>query len=142
MFSVEAKKSGQKWSVASAGVTAGRGYPASPVISYVMFQRKVPLTDHRSQPVEAKLLKKFHWIITMERSQRDLILKLNPSVADRIFVFRELTYTAPLERPDMPDPTGKEPDDYRELLDILNAEIPILFRRLESRISDVELGVE
>jgi len=140
MFAGLAVKKGEKWDVASAGVNAGSGYPAYPVMSFVMSQRQISLAEHRSQRVDAKLMKRYHWIFAMEQRHRDAMVKLDPSASERIFVLRNFGRFPPLENPDMPDPTGKDAEEYFQLLDILGVEIPRVMRVLEDRLSDLEMG--
>jgi protein arginine phosphatase len=143
MFLALAAKSGEKWDVASAGVSAGRGYPANSVISYRMFKKEMPLTSHRSQPIEARLLKRYRWIITAEQAQKDALLKIDATLEGQIFTLREFGQNRAVAHPDLPDPTGeKELNAYDELFAILDVEIPRLYRALESRISDLEMDAE
>jgi len=137
LFKRLANASGEKWKVASAGTGTVRGVPPNPVISFIMFQRGFPIRDHRSRPVKRSLLDRFYWIIVMERTHREKLLKLDPEAGERIHVLRQFGCEEPLLEPDMPDPTGKDVDDYRELFDILDQEIPRILRVLQNRVSDL-----
>lgn len=138
MFQDLAEKSGEKWKVGSAGIRAGRGYPPNPVVSFLMFQRKLALTDHESRPLDKKLLHQYYWILTAEEAQRQEIVALDPSLESRTFTIRGLGRTPLPEQVDLPDPTGKDPDDYRELFSILEEEIPRIWEVLRIKVSDLE----
>lgn len=139
MFRQSVEKTGELWVIDSAGINTVRGIPPNQVIAFIMFNRDLPIQNHRSQPVTRKLLAKFYWIIAMEENHRQEILKIDETVADRIFLFRELSSPKPLENPDMPDPTGKEAEDYEELFDILNDEIPRFFNIMREKAYEIEL---
>lgn len=72
----------------------------------------------------------------MEKTQRQAILEIEPDAESRVFVMRELIHGDRIENPDMPDPTSKEVDDYRELFEILDQEIPQLVKILQNKASD------
>ncbi len=142
IFSSLAEKSGEKWEVASAGIRAGRGYPANPIVTFIMFQRRLSLADHKTKPVNAALLRRYRWIFAMEEAQREFLIKLDPKAAERIFLLRNFGLETPRSDPNMPDPTGKNEEDYHELFEILDREIPRLFRAVEDCISNLELAPE
>ncbi|MCF7811727.1 hypothetical protein K9N50_12145 [bacterium] len=142
MFRKLAEKSGETWKIASAGVKAVKGASANQVISFIMFQRGLPLYNHSSQPVTKKLLSKYMWIVVMEDKHRKAILKIDENLKDRVFLFRELTADAKLDDYNMPDPTGKDAQDFSQLFDILDKEMPRLYEAMNIRMYDEEWGVE
>ncbi len=139
LFRHQISNTGKTWEVASAGTKAIKGSQANPVVSFLMHQRGLPMSAHRSQPVTAKLLKKRYWIIVMELEHKDLILNIDPNLSERIFTFRELTNPNPSDESelDMPDPTGKNPDDYRELFEILDREMPEVVKIINAKTEDI-----
>ncbi|MDP8240651.1 MAG: hypothetical protein P9X24_16300 [Candidatus Hatepunaea meridiana] len=138
LFREEANKSKEIWEVASAGANTMKGLSANPVISVIMFRRNKSIKNHRSQVVSKKLLLRYHWIIVMEDKHREALLKLDKSIANRIFLFRELTGNNQLESRDMPDPTGKDVDDYRQLFSIFEIEISLLFQIMKDKVNEAE----
>ncbi len=142
LFRKHALKSIKSWDVGSAGTKAVSGSAPNPVIAYILYQRGVNINSHRSKPVTPKLLRRYHWIIVMEQEHRQAILELNPDAESRVFVLRELVHGSDLEDVNMPDPTGKEVDDYRELFEILDTDIPLLVRILQNKASDTEWSKE
>jgi len=142
MFRKLAEKSGEKWKIASAGVKAVKGASANQIVSFIMFQRGLPLHHHSSQPVTKKLLSKYMWIVVMEEAHKTAILKIDDSIKDRVLIFRELTSEGELENYSMPDPTGKDAHDYSQLFEILDNEMPRLFEAMNIRMYDREWGIE
>jgi len=130
---------GEIWKVASAGVNGARGMGVNQVISFIMFQRGLSMQHHRSQPVKRKLLTRYQWIVVMEEGHRLSILEMDENLKDRVFLFRELTNTEPLDHHNMPDPTGRDVDDYRELFNIFDAEMPVLVKILRDKAYEFEM---
>jgi protein-tyrosine phosphatase len=140
MFRQLAGRTGEVWKVASAGVKGARGMGVNQVIGFIMFQRKLSLQHHRAQPVTRKLLAQYQWIVVMEERHRQSILELDDNLKDRVFLFRELANSEPLTNPNMPDPTGKDVDDYRELFGIFDAEMPVLVKAIRDKAYELEMG--
>ena len=138
LFKHEIAKTGETWKVASAGVNAAKGISANPTVSFVMSKRGTPIANHRSQPVTAKLLNRYYWIIVMEAAHKSAILEINPDVGERLFTMREIGLQDPPDQPDMPDPTGKEVGDFQELFQIFDYEIPRLVKAIQAKNSDAE----
>ncbi len=132
---------GERWEAASAGTKASRGAPSNPVISFIMSHRGLPIIHHRSQLVTKRLLHGFQWIVVMESSQRDMILKLDATLEGRIFTFRELA-GSDAENVNMPDPTGKNEEDFRELFNIFDAEMPLVVKALRNKVDDMALKAD
>jgi protein-tyrosine phosphatase len=70
--------------VASAGVAAGLGSPASEEAARVMRKMGFSLDDHHSQPVSESLIRHADVIFTMGRSHRDAIVGRWPEAAPRV----------------------------------------------------------
>jgi len=111
--------------VASAGISAAVGAPASPETIALMGRRGVDLSGHASQPVTNQLLDQADHIFTMTGAHRDAILALRPELADRV---RHLSR----EKIDICDPIGGGMEHYelceREIESHLQAlidEIPL-----------------
>ena len=138
LFRREAFKAGESWEVGSAGVDAAHGIGPQPVIANEVKRRwGISIFDHRSRPVTKSMLHRYFWVIAMERSQRDRMVKAAPDLADRIFVLREFGLATPPDQPDMPDPTGLEAEDFAGLFALLETEIPRLFKTLQNKVSDL-----
>jgi len=139
MFREMAESTGEVWKIASAGIRGARGLPVNQVISFIMSRRGRPIRRHRSQPVNRKLLSQYQWIVVMQEAHRNAILELDGNVDERVFVLRELSCREPLDNADMPDPTGKDVDDYQELFDILDEEMPQLFKVIRDKAYELAM---
>ena len=74
----------------------------------------------------------------MERAHREFLSEMAPDLKDHIFLLREFGADPTPDEPDMPDPTGSDKtDDFTELLELLEAEIPRFFKVLGYRIEDL-----
>lgn len=142
LFADLAAKSGEKWEIASAGIKAGKGFPPNHLITLRMRQRNLSITSHRSQPLTQKLLRRYRWILVMENAQREAILKMDPSASDKVFTLRTFGRDDSDHPTDFPDPTGREHGDYYELFDLLDIEIPRVFKYLRNRLDDMNLVPE
>jgi len=149
LFRAEAEKAGQEWVVGSAGVKASNGVQLNSVVKTILHKRFPKLYNHRSRRATKRLLKDYHWICAMDRSHRDALAKLNSKLGDRLFVLRERGVTPPPENPDMPDPTRipvKDGTDgmarFDTMLEIMDTEIPRLFKMLEEEVVELEFGEE
>jgi len=141
LFKLEIEKTGEIWDISSAGVNAVKGIRAQKNISILMHLNGVVLKNHRSQPLTPKLLNKYYWILVMEIAHKEQILNKNPEVGNRVFTVREFGLDIPPDEPDMPDPTFSDnQDDYYNLLNILNYEIPRITRILQIRNSDLDVS--
>jgi len=75
----------------------------------------------------------------METNHKEQIIQKSPEVENRVFTVREFGLETPPAEPDMPDPTFSDnQEDYYNLLNILNYEIPRITRVLQIRNSDIE----
>lgn len=126
-----------KWEAASAGTRALVGSPAHPIISFILQLREISNFKHRSKQLTKVLIDKFQWIVVMETAHKDLVLKLSPDASERTFLFRELSGAEQLSNYNMPDPTGKDVEDYAELFQILDTELPLVYKKLENKVNDL-----
>jgi protein-tyrosine phosphatase len=92
--------------VASAGVAAGVGQPASDESIEQMRQRGIDLRGHESQPLTAELLSQADRVFTMTRGHRELVVRQFPQLADRVELLAG-------DGGDVVDPIGGGPEDYR-----------------------------
>ena len=91
--------------VASAGLSAVLGAPASPEAVELLRNRNIDLRAHESQPLTDRLLDQADRVFTMTRSHRDSILAARPDVADRVELLSR-------DGTDIADPMGGTMSDY------------------------------
>lgn len=109
--------------VASAGVSAGPGSPASPESVELLKDRGIDLRGHESQPVTERLLNQADHIFTMTRNHREFLLHEFPEVAPRVELLAR-------DGGDISDPIGAGMREYekcaREIEGHLRALLPVL----------------
>jgi protein-tyrosine phosphatase len=96
--------------VASAGVAAGPGSPASPEAVEILAKRGVDLRGHESQPATPQLLSQADKIFTMTRSHRELLVRDFPETAESVRLLAG-------DGEDVIDPIGAGLDEYRRCAD-------------------------
>ena len=109
----------QVWKVESAGTWAVAGIPAAINSRLAMYNRELDIEDHRSQPVNGKMLNTFDLILTMERRHKETLSIEFPEISDRVYVITEMVGSLF----DIWDPVGASLDEFEstanELEDIL-----------------------
>lgn len=91
--------------VASAGVAASMGAPASPEAVEVLSARGIDLSSHSSQPLSRKLFSQVDRVWTLTRQHREAILRESPEAISRVELLSR-------EGGDVPDPIGGGMDEY------------------------------
>lgn len=112
----------------SRGLMARAGSEASFGAREVCEELQVDMSRHQSAPLTAEDVAKADLILSMEHSQRMLLLALFPARRGRIFTLREYATRKP--GPDVHDPIGGDLDTYRRCRD----EIQILVRKALRRL--------
>jgi glycine hydroxymethyltransferase len=115
--------------VQSAGVSAGRGMPASRHAVQALSVDGVDLADFRSQPLSEELVGQATHIFVMTRDHKRLIELLFPEAAEKTYLLREFEPGAP----DVPDPIGLGRETYERCRDILKRALPALLRFVENQ---------
>jgi glycine hydroxymethyltransferase len=116
--------------VQSAGVSAGRGMPASRHAVQALSVDGVDLADFRSQPLSEELVGEATHIFVMTRDHKRLIELLFPEAAEKTYLLREFEPGAP----DVPDPIGLGRETYERCRDILKRALPALLHFIEDQI--------
>jgi protein-tyrosine phosphatase len=109
--------------VASAGVAAAPGSPASPEAVELLIDRGVDLRGHESQPATPQLLSQADQIFTMTRSHRDFLVREFPDLASRV---RLLAH----DGSDIIDPIGSGMEEYRRCAAQIEAELQHILTEL------------
>ncbi|BAS28926.1 ribose 5-phosphate isomerase B [Limnochorda pilosa] len=118
--------------VASAGLHASEGAPATEPTRQVLRERGVELADQRARRLRPEMVAQADWIVAMTADLRDEIRRRHPEKADRIVTLLEVAGSAgPGGSPDVPDPYGLPLEHYRQTADLLEAALPGLISFLE-----------
>lgn len=113
--------------VASAGLYATAGGPASREAAIVMAEKGIDLSGHRTAGLTADRVRWADLILTMEEHQKQRLLERWPEAADKAFILKEyveapeadasvLALQTGTKRPgrhDIPDPFGQTAEVYR-----------------------------
>ncbi|MCC7418642.1 MAG: Sua5/YciO/YrdC/YwlC family protein [Planctomycetaceae bacterium] len=91
--------------VASAGLSAAPGLPASPESVVVASRMDVDLRGHESQTLTERLLEQADRIFTMTRNHRESIISVRPDLSSRVELLSR-------DRRDISDPIGGTMSDY------------------------------
>ncbi|AKJ65388.1 low molecular weight phosphatase family protein [Kiritimatiella glycovorans] len=125
----------RKIALRSAGVQASEGNSAHAVVQFIARREGFRLTGHRSTPLSDRLLKWADLVLTMSAGQRDEILANWPET-DGGKVYRLADYGWGEEDGgdlDMPDPTGREAEDFQGFVDRARTEADRLLYELVHR---------
>ena len=112
---INSASAGTAYSVASAGLAAWPGQPASPEAVLVMGQRGLSLAGHRAQQVDFDQIAASRIVLTMTRAHKEALLRLFPAAEDKIFTLAEYTGG----RIDVADPIGGTLQEYHTCADQL-----------------------
>lgn len=93
--------------VASAGIAASQGGHPSREAIEILQERGIDLSNHRSQPLQAQMVRQADVILTMTQGHYDRVTTEWPEVADRTSRLRE-------KEGDVADPIGCSVDVYRQ----------------------------
>ncbi len=96
--------------VASAGLAAASGAPASPESLELLEKRGIDLREHASQPISPRLLQQADAVYTMTRQHREMILREFPDLAPRVHLLTR-------DGSDVLDPIGFGFEEYEKCAD-------------------------
>lgn len=97
--------------LASAGLLAGHGSPASPQAIEVMGLRGIDLTLHWASQFTAETAVQSDIILTMTENHKLSVLRLFPTVATKVFTLAEFAGWSGI---DISDPYGQSPKVYEQ----------------------------
>jgi protein-tyrosine-phosphatase len=128
--------------ITSAGTNAVTGGRVNDVVALIARNHGFSLRQHLAEPLTAKLVKKADLIVTMEQEHKDKILERYPEAEHKVFRLMEYGWPG-MEREegqkeeaevlDVPDPTGKNAEDFKAFIDTAHAEADRLFHELIHR---------
>lgn len=125
--------------VASAGVAAIDGMPASTHSITAAHALKLDLNGHQSQALSAELLERAYAIFGMTQSHVDILQASFPGLCQHVYRFREFL---PKENGrEIPDPYGQNLTAYQNCLSSMHAAIPSVIGFLQERLAvDLDEG--
>lgn len=122
----------KKLKITSAGTKAVSGGRPNDVVALIARNNGFSLRGHTADPLTKKEVKTADLILTMEQVHKDHILKKFPEAEGKVFRLMEYGWQGDDEvgSLDVPDPTGKTADDFREFIDTAHAEADRLLHEL------------
>ena len=126
LFTSWLAKQGQQeeWRVASAGVEAYPGIPATQKARMVMAERGIDMESHRSQAVSPELLESCSMVLVMEEWHQRRLQLAHPSHARKIHPIRRLAGL----KGAVEDPVGLSLTAYRQTADELQMLLERIFQ--------------
>ena len=131
LFTDLVKQNGQKdddWRIASAGVWAYSGMPATSTAVSAMRERGLELKGHRSQGISESLLKQYNLILCMTLDHKQSMSRNFPEQSHKIYLLSEMIE---LDE-EINDPVGLSEKRYQstadEMLDILTNGFDKIYR--------------
>ena len=116
-----------EWKIASAGVWAATGIPATDNACAVMEERGLDISAHLSQPTSQDLLGEYQLVLVMEKAHKETLQAHYSKFADRIVLFRNLVG----DDRDFEDPVGGSLDRYRGAAEELEAVLEGEFEEIQ-----------
>ena len=116
------------WDVASAGVYASLGQPASPHAIAALREKDIDISTHQSQPLTLERIQQADLLITMTQSHRDAVLSIAPESRQKVFLLKSFGIAQCAA--DITDPFGESFDVYCQIRD-----------EIEASLSDLILGM-
>ena len=118
--------------ITSAGTKAVDGGRVNDVVALIARNNGFSLREHKAAALTPRLMKQADLILTMEKEDKDFILKRYPAAEGKVFRLMEYGWQGDeeIESLDVPDPTGKNADDFKAFIETAHAEADRLLHEL------------
>lgn len=118
--------------ITSAGTKAINGGRVNDVVALIARNNGFSLREHTADPITQKTIKSADLILVMEQVHKDDILENFPDAEGKVFRLMEYGFQGddPIDSLDVPDPTGKNAEDFREFIETAHAEADRLLHEL------------
>lgn len=118
--------------ITSAGTKAVTGGRVNDVVALIARNNGFSLREHKSDPVTSKIMKKADLVLVMEEEHKDFILKRYPEAEEKVFRLMEYGWQGDeeIDSLDVPDPTGKNAEDFKAFIETAHAEADRLLHEL------------
>ncbi len=117
--------------VASAGVSAVEGQPASPESVQSLKSVGIDISNHRSRRVNKEIVQKATCILAMTQAHVDTILRYFPEAAEKTLLVRDFDDSAEAGDRDILDPIGLGQPYYDECRDVIISAIPGILKFID-----------
>jgi protein-tyrosine-phosphatase len=129
----------RKIRITSAGTKAAGGGRVNDVVALIARNQGFSLREHTAGPLSDTLVKRADLILVMEQEHKDFILEKWPESKEKVFRLMEYGWQADPEEAsktevlDVPDPTGRNADDFKAFIETAHAEADRLIHELVHR---------
>jgi len=113
-----------EWTIASAGLCAIPGLPASGGAVAALRDAGGDLSAHRSRLLTPTLVRQAAVIVALASTHRDQIRENHPDAGQRLFLLRSFDAAAAVHDRDIDDPVGASAGAYRLCRERIAAAIP------------------
>jgi protein-tyrosine-phosphatase len=121
-------KESSDWKIASAGLAACPGLPASAAAVHVLARDGIDLSSHRSRALDRSLVDAADVLVVMTAAHSDQIRMLFPQAMGQVFLLTSFCEHGG----DVPDPIGSSVDAYVRTRDLIDRALPDLVSFLEA----------
>lgn len=121
--------------ITSAGTKAYGGGRVNDVVALIARKGGFSLRQHLAEPLSARLIKQADLILVMEQEHKDFILEKWPEAKEKVFRLMEYGWQGEeaVDVLDVPDPTGRNAEDFQAFIDTAHAEADRLVHELVHR---------
>lgn len=121
--------------ITSAGTKASNGGRANDVVALIARNHGFSLRQHTSEPLSDPLVQRADLILVMEQEHKDFVLENYPSAKEKVFRLMEYGWQGEdeVETLDVPDPTGRNAEDFDAFIKTAHAEADRLVHELVHR---------
>lgn len=109
--------------VASAGISAIEGFPATEETIRAMDEEGIDVSRHQSQRLSIGLISEADKIYVMEHMHKDYILSLYPQAAEKVSLLSD-------QDQGIPDPIRMSPSVYKSTLEIIKQHVKRIVEEL------------
>lgn len=111
-----------EWEVASAGIAALDGDPATRHAVSVLAKRGLDVSGHRSRRLLPEMVREATLVLTMTRAQREEVLRLVPEAREKVFLLKDFPpgEEDPGPEGEVNDPFGQGEEAYEEVVSELD----------------------
>lgn len=132
----ELVKARPDYQIASAGVAAAPGMPASKHTAAILKERGIDLSNFQSRMLDQAMLEAATHVFAMSTNHQAVIEEEFPSQADKVYLVSEFAADDSLRGRDVSDPFGQGRAAYDETLADLEKMLPSLLAYIEQTWKD------
>jgi protein-tyrosine-phosphatase len=121
--------------ITSAGTKASGGGRVNDVVALIARNNGFSLRQHTAEPLSDRMIHRADLILVMEQEHKDFMLEKWPEAKEKIFRLMEYGWQGEetAETLNVPDPTGKNAEDFQMFIETAHAEADRLVHELVHR---------